>query len=488
MRYGKSAKFEIVSHQADVSIVDIIDTYRVGDCTVYITRDGRYLAAEPALTKEAHRVYSDMMDQLYYSLEPLGNSDDPVRYIEDHLWKEAERWAITDMLSVYFSALRYYLVRDILGYGILDVLMNDDGIEEITVERFDVNVGVIHRRYGEFNILDSNVSFGSPASMNSFIQRIMHKTGTSVTTAMPIMNSMTRGGDRITVTFGNEVSLPGPTMNIRKFTREPLTVAGLLQSGTLNEVMAAYFWMLIDAKSFGLLVGETGSGKTTMVNALMGLSNPRWKIITIEDTPELKMPHRRWVRLITRTSPTVTRSSFDITLMDLIRASLRMRPDFMIVGEVRGAEAQYLFQSAATGHGGLTTFHASSAEAALNRLASEPINIRSGQQMLLWYVAHTTKISGERKKVVRKISSVKEVLPQSDSVYFNEVFAYDQKTGEYDTKTADQLLKKSRRIHDAAKILNVEPRKDIQMRIQLLSQCMEADASKVISVVSRLYA
>jgi flagellar protein FlaI len=326
--------------------------------------------------------------------------------------------------------------------------------------------------------------------MNSYIQRLLQKTGTTVTAAMPIMDTMTREGDRITVTYGREVSLPGPTLDIRKFTRQPFTIAHLLKFGALSELMAAYFWMLFDAKAFGLLVGETGSGKTTVINALIGLSNPRWKIVTIEETPELKIPHYRWERLITRTSPMITKSNFDVSIMDLIKASLRMRPDFEIVGEVRGAEAQFLFQSAATGHGGLTTIHGSSAESALNRLASEPINIKVSQQMLLWFVAHMTRLRTANKKISRKIISIKEVISMTESVFLHELFRFDQNTESYNIDCVDELVEESKKIHDASNILNVEPKQDLQKRIDLLSECKrasECSSDQIFSIISKYY-
>lgn len=487
MRQGR-AEFFLVSHNADVTKFIILDSYKVNDAEVFITEDGQYLVVEPILTSEAHSTYRVMMEQLFYSLDPLSKSDDPVNYIEQHMWREAEDMAIVDSFSKYFQSLRYYLVRDIIGYGILDVLMKDDDIEEITAERFDTKVGVIHRRFTEFNILDTNISFVSAISMNSYIQRLVQRSGNSVTAAVPIMDAMTKEGDRITVTYGREVSLPGPTIEIRKFTRQPFTISHMLGLGTLSPIMAAYHWMLFDAKAFGLIVGETGSGKTTLLNALAGLSNPRWKVLTIEETPELKIPHYRWERLVTRTSPMITYSSYDVSVMDLIRASLRMRPDIEIVGEVRGREAQFLFQSAATGHGGLSTIHGASAEAALNRLASDPINIKASQQMLLWFVMHITRIKSHDNKFCRKVVSIKEVIPGMDSVILRDLFAYDRKARAYNIVSPVDLVKNSRKVHEAARILNVEPTEDIEKRISLLTECREKKSHKeVFSTISRYY-
>lgn len=482
------AGFKLYYHSADLTKLNIIDRYKVGQADAYVTSDGQLLYVEPPMSTEAYEFYQTMMNHLFLSLEPGGRADD-VSYIENHMWREAEATAKTDILSKNADSIRYYLVRDILGYGILDVLMKDENIEEITAERFDTRVGVVHRKYSEFNILDTNITFGTFEEMNSYVQKLMQKTGSTVTAAVPIMNAMTKEGDRITVTYGSEVSLPGPTLDIRKFTRQPYTITHLVRSGLLSEIMAAYLWMLIDAKAFGLVVGETGSGKTTILNALMGMANPRWKIVTIEETPELKIPHQRWERLVTRTSAMITQSKFDVTIMDLIRASLRMRPDFELVGEVRGQEAQYMFQSAATGHGGLTTFHGSSAEAALNRLESEPINIKASQQMLLWFIAHATRFKIEGR-VARRIASISEVIPQKDTVELHQLFVYNQKSQKHNIDTVEELCEKSKKVHAAADVLNVEPADDLKKRIMFLQKCIELGAStneKVFSIMSGFY-
>ncbi len=475
-------KFKALCLYAEPNAVDVMEYYSVNGARVYVTKDARYLVVEPELSSDAHAIYSKMMEVLFYSLKPLTQSPDPVSYIEEHIWEEAEDLAIVDKVKNVFEQLRYYLVRDVVGYGILDVLMKDDDVEEVTCESYDRKLGVIHRRHTEHNILDTNIMFGNADAMNSYIQRIMQKTGKSVTAAVPIMDSVTKEGDRIMVTYGSEVSLPGPTIDIRKFPRTPYTITHLLKFNTLSKLMAAYLWILLDAKAFGLVVGETSAGKTTMINSLMCLTNPRSKIVTIEETPELQIPHYRWQRLFTRSSPMITESKFDVNMMDLIKASLRMRPDFEIVGEVRGEEAYALFQSAATGHGGLTSIHASSAEAALGRLSSEPINIKASQQMLLWFILHITRMKAIDGSVVRRVVSVKEAVPKHDSVELVEIFRYIPKEDIFEPSDIQEVVRRSSRLKQASYMLNSDRSIDLQKRVSLLENCVEENAATVQQV------
>ena len=492
MEGHQDPRFKVAALSAEGD-VDVIDSYKVGRARVFVTGDGRYLVSEPPITEAGHTVYEQLMRRLFLSLLPLQQQRDPVSYLERHIWLEAHRQGIVDDVKRNFPEIRYYLVRDIVGYGILDVMMNDDGIEEITIERHDSPAGVIHRRFTEFNILDTNVSFGSADAMNSYIQRLVQKAGSAVTAACPIVNAVTPQGDRITVTYQREVSLPGPTIDIRKFTRRPYTIVHLIRTGALSKLMAAYLWILLDAKAFGLVIGETGSGKTTAINALMCLTNPRWKVITIEDTPELQIPHRRWQRLITRTGLFVSDTSkYDITVMDLIKASLRMRPDFEIVGEVRGEEAFALFQSAGTGHGGLTSFHASGIESAIERISSEPMNIREGQQMLLWFVLHITRMRGRGGRLTRRIKEIHEVVPRPNRrIEIRRLFAFDPNRDGFGPHDPQQLIDKSIRLKEACSLLEInDPLGDIYARIGLLDECIRKDAGsigEVFDILGRYY-
>lgn len=181
-------------------------------------------------------------------------------------------------------------------------------------------------------------------------------------------------------------------------------------------------------------------------------------------------------------------ANYDITIMDLIKASLRMRPDFEIVGEVRGEEAFALFQSAATGHGGLTSFHASGVESALSRLAAEPINIKASQQMLLWFILHITKMRNEKKQTVRRVASISEVIPKYEGrVELAEIFRYDIKRNSFGTETPQELIKKSHRLQQAADLLNIDNLpSELKTRMYLIEQCLKSKAKKIDDVFAIL--
>jgi flagellar protein FlaI len=173
-----------------------------------------------------------------------------------------------------------------------------------------------------------------------------------------------------------EVSQKGSTFTIRKFREDPITIVDMIGFGTLSPEVAAYLWTSIEHKKTILIMGVTGSGKTTLLNSILNLVKPNYKIVTIEDTPEIRLPSKNWVQLVARPSYAAGESrAGEISLYDLVRVSLRYRPDIIVVGEVRGAEAYVLFQSIATGHGGATTIHAESIDAAIKRLTSPPMDI-----------------------------------------------------------------------------------------------------------------
>jgi len=333
---------------------EVLDRYSVDQAAVFIAdSDGRglYLVSEPELTAEEQRIYSLLMESLYYSMKPAVRVEDPMKYVEGFIWESAEDLGIVDAVQKSFQKLKYYISRDAFGYGPLHVTMLDPDVEEISVTSYATPVNVIHRRFTQYDWLETNITFGSEDALRNYVQRLAQRAGKSVTIAIPFCDAMTREGHRIAVTFADEVTLPGSTLSIRKFPESPLSMAHLLRFRTLTPLMASYLWLVAEYKGFVMTVGAMGSGKTTMLNCILTMIDPTLKIATIEDVPELRIPHPSWQRFKARHTYSITEAKFDIDLMDLVKLSLRYRPDYIVVGEVRGEEIRALVQAAALGHG-----------------------------------------------------------------------------------------------------------------------------------------
>ncbi len=441
----------------NISDYEIFANYDVGPCKIYIGKDKKgkmhYLIDEPPIDDVGKAIYTKIMKFLYISLPSEIGNDLSVRiYLKKKIIEIAKKMKLEKHIIPILDTLLYYVMRDAFGYGIIDVLMKDDNLEDILEESFDSPVGIIHKKFGEYSILDTNISFGNIDSTNSFVQKLVQRTGKSMTAAVPYIDSMTKEGHRIAATFGKEVSLPGPNFTIRKFGKKPLTITKLLQMGTLSPLMAAYVWTLLDSKAFVLIIGSTAAGKTTTIGALTSLINPQMKITTIEDTPELRMGHVHWQRLITRKGSSILSDKYEVAMNELVRLSLRSRPDYIVVGEVRGEEISSLIQAVATGHGGLTSFHASDASATLVRMKSPPMNVHLSGQMLISSIVQQNRLITPDGKIVRRVTEITEIVPRDDKIELKKIMGWDASQMQFFPEGVEELVKKSERLHEVSMI------------------------------------
>lgn len=269
--------------------------------------------------------------------------------------------------------LLYYIDRELIGFGPLDVLMNDYNIEDISCDGINTPIYIWHRKYES---IPTNIMFKSKTFLDNYIVKLAHRSGKHVSSAFPIVDAMIYGKHRLAASFREEVSPKGSTFTIRKFREEPYSIVDLIDLGTISSEIASYLWLLMESKASMLIIGGTAAGKTTLLNAIATLIKPGYKVVTVEETAEINLPIDNWVQFISRESYGITGNKVgEVTLFDLVKTSLRYRPDFLIVGEVRGEEAFVLFQAVATGHGGLCTIHGESLDAAIKRLTSPPMNV-----------------------------------------------------------------------------------------------------------------
>lgn len=264
----------------------------------------------------------------------------------------------------------YHIKRNYVGYVKLDVLIKDPMIEDISVVGSNTPVYLYHRKYAN---IETSIIF-EDEELNEMIMKLAQISGKSISTGYPILNARLPDGSRLEATLGREVTTHGGTITIRKFREEPFTPTDLIKAGTFNTEIMAYLWLEVENNKSIILVGETASGKTTTLNAISLFIPSESKVISIEDTREITLYHKNWI-------PGVVRESFmgqeaaSIDMFELLRSALRQRPEYLIVGEVRGKEAYTLFQAMSTGHTTYSTMHAGSVQLAVNRLLNEPINV-----------------------------------------------------------------------------------------------------------------
>ncbi|HIH75417.1 MAG TPA: type II/IV secretion system ATPase subunit [Methanosarcina sp.] len=333
-----------------------------------------------------------------------------------------------------YEALKYSVIRDKIGVGFLDPYINDNKIEDITCN----GLGPIFIEHKVFKGLRSVIEFNDNDALNQYIVRLAERIGKPITFKNPIVDSTLPDGSRINIVFGDDISKNGSNFTIRKFADIPFSILQVIKGGTLDYRMAAYLWILIGEGMSGFICGETASGKTTTLNGITAFVNPESKLVSIEDTPELQIPHRNWTRETTRGS---TRgagigegSGSDVTMFDLLKAALRQRPNYILVGEIRGVEGNVAFQAMQTGHPVMSTFHAATVEKLIQRLTADPINIPKTYVDNLNFVIIQSAVRRPDGKLVRRVLSINEVLgfnPDKGGISFIEAFSWDPVTDKH---------------------------------------------------------
>ncbi len=470
---------------------NVLEKYGIGEATVTIAErtDGKgvYLIDEPRMTANDRMLYSQIMKQMFLSAKPVyGTPEDKIHaHIKEQILSVSNSIGLGKSAGFVIDKLMYYVIRDMVNYGIIGTPMLDADIEDIMAENFNVNVGVIHRRFSEYGILDTNIMFKETNKMNAFVQKLVQKCSKTITAAVPYVDAITDEGHRISATFGKEISLPGPNFTIRKFSFDPFTITNLIKFSTLNSLLAAYIWLLIDVKAFFLVIGPTAAGKTTTIGAIISMMHPGVKVTTIEDTPELRIPHEHWQRLITRKGYSIFESKYDIDMNALVKLALRSRPDYIIVGEVRGEEASSLVQAVATGHGGITSFHATDPQSALVRLGSPPLNVQLAGQMLIWSFIRQNRIPYKNGKMVRRIMDVTEVVPKDNSIELKKVFEWNPVDDTYTPNNIDDLIRLSPRLKEILILRGYTKeslKEDLMRRKEFLERLVAEKKEKFIDV------
>ena len=386
----------------------------------------------------------------------------------------------------YLDSLSQKLLRDIIGYGEIDSLIHDDDLEEIMIIGINKPVFVYHRKYG---MMKTNVIFNDERELMDLIDSIARQINRRIDQESPILDGRLLDGSRINATIP-PVSADGPSLTIRKFKKDPFTIIDLINSKTISIELAAFLWLCFDGlgvKSANAIIsGGTSSGKTTTLNALSAFINPKERIITIEDTLELQIPHEHVIRMETR--PANVENKGELTMNDLVKNSLRQRPDRIIVGEVRAEEAITLFTALNTGHSGFGTLHSNDARETITRLTNEPMSVPEIMIQAIDFIIMQNRIYTSSGVSFRRISEVVEVVGMENRVIqLNKLFQWNP-----ERDTIDNVGVSSKTLNQIASLSGIslnEIYREIENRETLLKHMVNQNIRSVddVNAVLELY-
>ncbi len=402
-----------------------------------------YVVDELSLDKEEKEAYNRVKNVTEYELkapeaeEPLTESF----HRQLPLILEKHPKILMGITPIGIRKIEYYLERNTIGYSRIDPVMNDPNVEDVRCGGIGKPIFLWHRVYEN---IKTNVFFSDEEELNDFVMKIVHKAGKHISIAFPIVDVTLPGKHRLAVSYGRETTPFGTSFTIRKFREDPFTIIDLINNETIDESIAAYLWLLVENKMSIMIVGATGAGKTTALNAVACLIRPNHKIITVEEVAEINLPHENWTSTIARSGFGAEKEG-EITLYDLIKSAVRHRPDLITVGEIRGEESYVLFQALATGHGGLCTMHAEDVETAIKRLTQPPMNIPESIITLMnclivvRHVQTPVVLDCGKKLSSRKFVQVSEIQEANS---FIDVFNWNASSDTFQERLNESILLK----------------------------------------------
>ncbi len=430
--YDLLRKYVKTTPKVDIEVKDgqeIVEDYWVCPnfvrvCIVEDKKDYilRYMVFEPYMNEEEYTVISNLISDLkrVIILRDISLSlEERAEYLIKILNVLLDEYAIIPE-DEFYSVVVYYLFREFFGYKVIDPLINDPFVEDISCDGYDIPIYVYHRKYGN---METNISL-KREELDPLVLRLAQECGKHISLATPMIEGALPNGSRLQATLGTDVTSRGSTFTIRSFTATPMTPIDLIELKTVPTEVMAYLWLCVEAGLSGIVIGETASGKTTTLNAILMFLPPQAKVVSIEDTREIQLHHKNWIAGVTRPG---TAEVGAIEMYDLLRAALRQRPDYIIVGEVRGVEAQTLFQAMATGHTCYSTLHAGDINQMIYRLESDPLNVPRSMIQFLDFVL-VQAIAVKKTIRIRRTKEVGEIIgidPANKQILINRFVTWN---------------------------------------------------------------
>jgi len=404
------------------------------------THEYTYHVLEPVLTEPEKELLKELKERLFETLD-INTKD-----ISKEEAKKKLRDAADEIMRDFGIRLTppqrekilYNMHKDFLGDGLIDAIMHDKYIEDISCDGVNTTIFAFHASYES---MKTTLLYHSAEDLDSFVTKLAQRAGKYISIAEPILDATMQDGSRIQMTLGQEVTAHGSTFTIRKFKDEPITPTDLIEWHTFAPLSIAYIWLCVENGKSAIFAGGTASGKTTALNAISLFIPPMAKIVSLEDTRELKLPHPNWI-------PSITRDSFDtagrgeINMYELLRAAMRQRPEYIIVGEVRGKECQTLFQAMSTGHITYSTTHADSVASVVHRIENPPMDVPRNMLSALDFICIQVqaRVGGKRIRRNKQIVEILDIDPRTNELITNEVFKWRSATDEISYSGKSYLL------------------------------------------------
>ncbi|WP_352151706.1 ATPase, T2SS/T4P/T4SS family [Methanoculleus oceani] len=414
-----------------------IELYPVNEPYAYVrvtydstTHEYTYHVIEPVLTPAEQELFGEIKERLFETLDITTrelNRDEARKALRDSANIVIADYGI-HLAVLAREKILYHVEKEFLGDGLIDPVMHDKYIEDISCDGVGSYIFVYHTTYES---MKTSLAYHDSVELDSFVTKLAQRAGKYISIAEPMLDATMSDGSRIQMTLGAEVTAHGSTFTIRKFREEPITPTDLIEWHTFSPLGIAFIWLAVENAKSCIFAGGTASGKTTTLNALSLFIPPLAKIVTLEDTRELKLPHPNWI-------PSITRDSFSqdgrggIDMYELLRAALRQRPEYILVGEVRGKEALTLFQAMSTGHVTYATMHADSVASAVHRLENPPIDVPRNMlsALSLMSIQVQARVGGQRIRRNKQLIEILDIDPRTNELITNEVFRWHPATDE----------------------------------------------------------
>jgi archaeal flagellar protein FlaI len=457
-KLSQQNQISFMRHELDSNRLTLNITYPVNPpfAFVHIIFDKKngeyqYLIREPELQEGEHHQLSFIKDKVESTMDreelPIeeGVTFTGSKAMRSYLKKRFDK--VIELFDVNVTRERrpilfYFLERELLGLGRSDSVIRDPYVEDIGCNGPKIPLYLFHRVFGS---MKTNIKYPNELELNRFILKLAQISGKHISVYQPILDAVLADGSRINLTLGSEVTRKGSTFTIRKFSYDPISPIDLMRFESIDPLMLAYYWMLIQHKKSLLMSGGTASGKTTMLNAICMFIRPEDKIVSIEDTPEIHIDHENWIQSVSRkgygkasgisgisgisglSGISGGGGAGSVDMFDLLVAALRQRPEYIIVGEIRGREAFTLFQAIAVGHASMSTVHAGTIEELLHRVENEPMNIPRVLFTSIDAVGLMGQVNyqGKRARRTKNIVEVLDLESDTNNVLTNNPFRWN---------------------------------------------------------------